>query len=52
MINPKLPAIQEARPPLSQSLRLARPSEEGERGTGRWWATLKVRGEERKREGK
>jgi hypothetical protein len=29
-----------------------RTSEEGERGADRWWATLKVRGEERKREGK
>jgi hypothetical protein len=38
--RPRLLAIQEARPPLSQSVWPARPPEEGERGAGQWQATL------------
>jgi hypothetical protein len=39
--KPKLPAVQGGRPPLSQSLRPARPPEEGERGAGGLPGTLK-----------
>jgi hypothetical protein len=47
---PTLPAIQGGRPPPSQSLRPARPPEEGERGAGELPATLKEKvGGERER---
>jgi hypothetical protein len=39
--KPKEPAVQGPRPPLSQSLRPARPPEEGERGAGKQPETLK-----------
>jgi hypothetical protein len=39
--KPRVPAVQGGRPPLSQSLRPARPPEEGERGAGELPETLK-----------